>query len=273
MHAAVNRGDARSNRALGAADFFRRSGVRESVLTETKRCKDCCRERPLTSFKLLRSGNSRLGICTSCMSSREYRANPARFLRKAALKRAKYPHLSVLSDCRKADKKRGRVGNDLDRTFVKEALDEPCRYCGNTQVKMTLDRLDNTLAHTKANVVPACMRCNYIKNSMPHAAWLHIAPAVREAVTLGLFGDWRSTPFNKRHTTSPEEVAAFEKLTTEERSEINSLSAPRVPKFFWPSLKELAAEVEASSLRVVAARLGCSHVAVGRRLGRYRKSV
>jgi len=238
-----------------------------------KRCKDCGRERPLEAFKPLRSGNGRIGVCNSCLTSRERKSNPERFRRRAALKRAKYPELSVLWDCRAADRKRGRAGNDLDRVFVKSALAQRCSYCGNGGIKMTLDRLDNALAHTKANTVSACMRCNYIKNSMPHKAWLHIVPAVREAVEMGLFGEWRTQPFNKTHATPKEVVEAFDDLTSEERSAICIATIPHPPRVAWPPTEDLEAEVKATSLRVVAARLGCSHVAVGKRLGRYRKSV
>jgi len=96
---------------------------------------------------------------------------------------------TILNDSRKADRKRGRV-NDLDLAFVQEAVAEACRYCGETTIRMTLDRIDNTLGHMKANVVPACERCNFARRDMPYAAWLLVAEALRKAREQGLFGRW-----------------------------------------------------------------------------------
>lgn len=59
---------------------------------------------------------------------------------------------------------------------------------------MTLDRIDNTRAHLKDNVVPSCIRCNYIRGSMPYEAWMNIVPSIRQTKELGLFGTWRSRP-------------------------------------------------------------------------------
>lgn len=236
-----------------------------------KRCKACGEERRDEAFKRAKNDGPRIGVCYTCLGRRDYKANPERFRRKKALSRQRYPELHVLWECRRADKKRGHFGNDLDRAFVKSALDQPCTYCGTTDIKMTLDRKDNGAAHMKANTVPACLRCNYVRGAMPYTAWLHLVPAVREAVSLGLFGDWRSQPLNKVHSLAPEEVKAIGKLNHEERSAMCVATVPHPPRFKWPPDDELAAAVEASSLRVVARQLGCSHVAVGKRLGRYRK--
>jgi hypothetical protein len=55
---------------------------------------------------------------------------------------------------------------------------------------MTLDRIDNDKGHTEDNVVPACIRCNYTRRSMPYEAWLVVAKGMREARERGLFGEW-----------------------------------------------------------------------------------
>jgi hypothetical protein len=39
-----------------------------------------------------------------------------------------------------------------------------------------------------------CIRCNYIRGSMPFAAWTLLVPAIRQAVEQGLFGTWRTKP-------------------------------------------------------------------------------
>jgi len=221
-----------------------------------------------------------MGVCKPCLRRRYYQANPEYYRRKAALKRVRKPDAGVLQDTRNSDRKKGRVGNDLDRAFVKVALARSCTYCGTTTLQMTLDRIDNALAHTKANTMPACIRCNYMRGSMPYEAWLHIVPAVREAVTLGLFGEWRSKCFNRKHEgltllSQPQPSAPGHRAKRVRRPK-----PPKVAELFtstsridWPSPEELAASVAASSLRVVARQLGCSHVAVGKRLGRYKTRV
>jgi hypothetical protein len=55
---------------------------------------------------------------------------------------------------------------------------------------MTLDRKDNDRGHTQDNVVPACIRCNYIRRHTPYEAWLCMVPGVRRARKEGFFGDW-----------------------------------------------------------------------------------
>lgn len=55
---------------------------------------------------------------------------------------------------------------------------------------MSLDRIDNSKGHIQANVVPACIRCNYLRGSMPHEAWLNLVPTIRETRIKGLFGTW-----------------------------------------------------------------------------------
>jgi hypothetical protein len=100
----------------------------------------------------------------------------------------------ICIDCRSSDKKKGRE-NDLDVDFVHAAISEGCSYCGDTDSRMTLDRIDNDFGHTKNNVVSACLRCNLTRGSMPFAAWAIIAPKMREARLAGLFGDW--TPKRK----------------------------------------------------------------------------
>ena len=55
---------------------------------------------------------------------------------------------------------------------------------------MSLDRVDNSLGHTKANVIACCIRCNFIRGTMPYEAWRCLIPGVRRAYKLGLFGTW-----------------------------------------------------------------------------------
>jgi hypothetical protein len=100
---------------------------------------------------------------------------------------------TVLQDCKKSDRKLGRVC-DLHISDVERMVCGCCSYCGDSSIRMTLDRIDNDLGHVRGNVLPSCIRCNLIRGSMPMAAWMHLVPSIREARELGLFGLWRSKP-------------------------------------------------------------------------------
>lgn len=95
----------------------------------------------------------------------------------------------IVSDSRKDDKKKG-LKNDLTACGVAEIVSKPCTYCGENEIRMTLDRIDNCLGHVFSNVVGACVRCNLIRRHMPFAAWMMIVPAVRSAREAGLFQGW-----------------------------------------------------------------------------------
>lgn len=105
----------------------------------------------------------------------------------------------VLRVTRHRDRASG-LENDLTREFVTEQLTKPCTYCGSTVV-IGLDRKNNTLGHTQDNVVPACLRCNFIRRDMPYDAWMEMVAGVRRAANLGLFGDWVGGP-HKAHRIS-----------------------------------------------------------------------
>lgn len=108
---------------------------------------------------------------------------------------------SILEDARKSDRKRGR-DNDLDLAFVITCIAEACSYCGEEQLRRTLDRIDNRIGHTRSNVLVACERCNYVRRDMPFEAWLIIANAMREARNKNLFGTWTGA-IHRRNPLSP----------------------------------------------------------------------
>ena len=105
------------------------------------------------------------------------RANPE--------KRAKH----IVGDSKNSDKKKYR-DNDLDVEFVSSLISNPCSYCGSFDEKMTLDRIDNDLGHTKANVIASCVQCNYFRRNMPYEAWSLLVPGMREARKRGLLSAW-----------------------------------------------------------------------------------
>jgi hypothetical protein len=166
-------------------------------------CKQCLLPKELVSFGKTGGSNKdgvpyRRRICDGCKLKNKRANNPERFLQKkrdkATARRRLRPWVTIVGDSKSSDKKHGRVGNDLDHGFVRIMLCKRCVYCGNDSIRMTLDRIDNSKAHMKGNVVPSCIRCNYIRGSMPYEAWMNIVPAIRDSFQKGLFGSWRTMP-------------------------------------------------------------------------------
>ena len=95
----------------------------------------------------------------------------------------------VVAASKRSDAQSGRE-NRMEIEWVKERLNAACSYCGETEMKMTLDRIDSAIGHIPENILPACMRCNYMKRDMPFAAWKVLIPSIRKAREKGLFADW-----------------------------------------------------------------------------------
>lgn len=45
----------------------------------------------------------------------------------------------------------------------------PCTYCGDSQDRIGVDRVDNSIGHIKTNLVPSCYSCNSVRM----ANWTH----------------------------------------------------------------------------------------------------
>jgi len=43
-------------------------------------------------------------------------------------------------------------------------ITKPCTYCGESDERIGVDRIDNTVGYTKENSTPCCKMCNYMKN-------------------------------------------------------------------------------------------------------------
>jgi hypothetical protein len=129
-------------------------------------------------------------MCHSCNIKRHHTSR-YRMRKKAWVRqyRQDNPDYAIIESCKNADKKRD-MKNDLTREFILDTIRNGCVYCGEKEIKMTLDRIDNKIGHMKSNVVPACIRCNLIRRDMPHDAWLIVAKGMREAKELGLFCGW-----------------------------------------------------------------------------------
>lgn len=48
----------------------------------------------------------------------------------------------------------------------KEIVSNPCVYCGETEKRIGIDRVDNTKGYTTENSAPCCTTCNMMKKTM-----------------------------------------------------------------------------------------------------------
>jgi hypothetical protein len=178
--------------------------VREHDKRPRKRhlCKHCGLGEPEVVFYIKKQGERfyRRIICIGCdnLYKKKYPktedAKKRESRRKAAKIKISRSNESlrcryILQDSKRGDKRKSRE-NDLDREFIRKLIDEGCSYCADREGRMTLDRIDNTLGHIKTNVAASCMRCNYFRRDMPHAAWMMVAPKIRQARLLGLLDGW-----------------------------------------------------------------------------------
>ena len=165
--------------------------------TTTMICTQCKEDKLETSFASIQ-GKYRRKVCTSCRRRNRYKNNPREVLDYEKRSRERNPYPYLLKNYKSKDKQRGHTGNDLDLDFLKSCLAQPCTYCGETRLQMTLDRIDNHAAHSRSNVLPACIRCNLLRGDMPFPAWESLVPAVRATRIQGLFGSWGSESIRKR---------------------------------------------------------------------------
>ena len=119
------------------------------------------------------------------------RESQKRYLKKLKESRAKNdrPAHWIWRDSRGSARKKG-LNHTLSEELISTIIANECQYCGETELRMTLDRIDNSKGYTEDNVVPACIRCNYARRDMPYEAWLLIAPGFRKAREQGVFGEW-----------------------------------------------------------------------------------
>lgn len=66
------------------------------------------------------------------------------------------------------DCKRGAIKRNKEFNITLEQFDietqNPCGYCGTTDRKRGLDRIDNNIGYLPGNVISCCWQCNWMKN-------------------------------------------------------------------------------------------------------------
>ena len=170
------------------------------IIPQKIKCKACGEEKEPSLMRVM-YGKPR-SICRKCDGKgrgARYKKTPRKRTKSgkdrinSLIREARSQNLNpekfILIDSRKGDRRRGRE-NDLTADFIRERISGGCAYCLETEGRMTLDRIDNDIGHLQSNVIPSCVRCNYIRKDMPYQAWMLIVPAVREARLKGLFEGW-----------------------------------------------------------------------------------
>ena len=80
---------------------------------------------------------------------------------------------------------------ELQRHDYARILRQPCLYCGSTE-RIGVDRAQNDGHYTRANSVPCCATCNYMKGSMRIGVFAEHARRV--GVKLGALARSKSMP-------------------------------------------------------------------------------
>jgi hypothetical protein len=152
-------------------------------------CIKCKQEKPQTEDYFCRNSDRLSGfleVCKICDNERQRirRANWSKETRKDRLKK-KSEYASTkgkpgqIKMCyTQIDQRKGLL-NDLTKSFIKNALEQTCAYCGFESTG--LDRLDNSKGHLQSNCIPCCKECNIARlNHFSYSEMLIIGKAIRE---------------------------------------------------------------------------------------------
>jgi hypothetical protein len=213
---------------------------------QNRTCKECGGTEPDVTFYIKKEGERYYYrfICMECEAKRKkefpkFREEKKRGDRKRSGDKNKkkrrdprYRAQIIVKDYKSYDKKKKR-DNDLTVEFVKSLISNGCSYCGDTELQMSLDRIDNNLGHLQSNVNAACRRCNWLRRDMPYEAWMRLVPAIRETAKEGLFGDWHAGPNKHKQFQEEQKELDFGCLAQEDeqqsfklQDETSSVSAP-----------------------------------------------
>lgn len=165
---------------------------------DLRRCYLCKETKPATVEHFPKDKNRFLGIgyqCRPCAlrvrrergDSRKNRwktlMTPEQRTKKSALSRKYFAgggwRFAKVAAYESFDKERGLACNMTTEWFEKNIQNKPCIYCGRSKVRIGCDRIDNSLGHTIANVVPSCGDCNKSRQDIfTHKEMLQLGPHI-----------------------------------------------------------------------------------------------
>lgn len=139
---------------------------------ELRNCRVCdVVYRIVDGFHLHKSSNCYLRTCRKCINKERKRKRD--IISKGGQvedKRRKSREFTSIDKAKmilrfynSTDKKKG-FNNDLDLSFIINSITKACTYCGF--VSTGLDRIDNSIGHTKINSLPCCRECNIARNHL-----------------------------------------------------------------------------------------------------------
>jgi hypothetical protein len=169
----------------------------------TYKCNGCHKSEPEVRFHRRKVGDRyyRYFLCTKCKAeySKKYPAKlteeikqrnreMARHNRSKRENMAKYMTKNAIAN----DKAMGRV-SDITIQFVEQLVNDAggCTYCGDTEARLSLDRIDCSIGHNQNNVIASCVRCNHFRGNMPFEAWKEVAIVIKSLRERGILDDWR----------------------------------------------------------------------------------
>ncbi len=142
---------------------------------KTKKCYTCQVEKYVEDFHL---DNRRISkLCDNCKKCEKTRCNK---------KNQIHWKKRIIKCSKESDKKYGRlfeIKDYINKDYITHLLEKQngyCYYCtmlmiygiGNKRSDpfgLTVQRINNTLAHTQSNCILACLRCNEVCKFIPHA--------------------------------------------------------------------------------------------------------
>lgn len=125
-------------------------------------CTHCARWKIISEFSSDNGRNSSknkiYNTCKTCKNNyqkKRYRIFNATYIHKQYKANAKHRDYEFLLTI-----------DDFQKLITAE-----CHYCGDSDVKLGYDRINNQIGYTLENVVPCCWKCNHMKYKCTKQEW------------------------------------------------------------------------------------------------------
>ena len=145
--------------------------TKEDCTLTSKTCVVCQLEKDIKDFPFHKPTGYYLNTCQECKNTQkreDYKKLPEekkeekRFYFREQRRTTEDKTAIIYQRCTNYDQKKG-LTNNLTIDFIREHINDPCIYCGFPSTG--LDRLDNSIGHSKENCVPCCRDCNIARSN------------------------------------------------------------------------------------------------------------
>lgn len=117
--------------------------------------------------------NCRIKICRKCEKGLELHnyykdkksGDGLRSICKGCLSKARVSDCDRYADFKYSAKRRG-IEFDLTKDEFSRLRNQPCFYCGDAEINMSIDRIDSLVGYTSSNCMPSCISCNFAKQTL-----------------------------------------------------------------------------------------------------------